>query len=160
MKASKSKSLRSKTAAKPAKASKPKTAKAVKPKASKPPKPQDISELRTFRLPWGLCSWLQSEAKGKQVSQTSIVKVGLRGYLKARLKPTPISEKRAALMRKVARLARAKLFPALSLAKDPPPLSAQEAEELLKDPVAKELYEIACEEMSRPTPKELAAAGL
>ena len=158
MKASKSTPKRAKAAAKPVK-----PAKGAKSGEAAPAvrKPQDISELRTLRLPWGLCAWLSETAKAKQASQTSIVKTGLLDYLdRARLKASPISEERAALMRKVAKLARDKIFPGYTLAKDSDPLSSREAKELLKDPVAKELYEIACEEMSRPTAAELTKAGL
>jgi len=152
------------------KASKPKARKAA-PKSAKPavskakakapakPRVQDTSELRTLRTPWGLCDWLGEAAAAAKTSKTAIIIDGLLVFLdRTRLKPKPISEERAALMRKVAKLARLRFFPGLALLSDPDPLKPAEAKALLSDPVAKELYDIACEEMSRPTDKDLAGA--
>jgi len=146
------------------KTSKPKpqkaAAKPAKP-AAKPKKPriQDTRDLRTLRTPWGLCDWLAETAAAAKTSRTAIIIEGLTLFLdKTRLKPHPISEERAALMRKVARLARQKYFPGLTLLSDSEPLSPAEAKALLADPVAKELYELACDELSRPTEKDLAGA--
>jgi len=157
MKAPKSKTAKpaSKAASKPVAKLKPK-AEAPAPKA---PRIQDTRELRTLRTPWGLCEWLgQAAAQGK-TSKTAIIKDGLLVFLdRTRLKPKPISEERAALMRKVANLARRKTFPGINLLSDPDQLKVAETKALLADPVAKELYDIACEEMSRPNEADLAGA--
>lgn len=148
------------------KATKPKVSKsAAKPKAKAPapmpkgPRVQDTSELRTLRTPWGLCEWLGQAAVQAKTSKTAIIKDGLLVFLnQTRLKPKPIAEERAALMRKVANLARRKTFPGVNLISDPKPLKPAEVKALLADPVAKELYDIACEEMSRPNEADLAGA--
>ena len=147
------------------KPTKPKLSKAaVKPKAKAPAKPkgpriQDTRELRTLRTPWGLGEWLGRTAAQAKTSRTAIIIEGLTLYLdKTRLKPKPISEERAALMRKVANLARRKTFPGVSLISDPEPLKPAEVKALLSDPAGRELHELACEEMSRPNAADLAGA--
>jgi len=136
---------------------------AAKPKAPAPkpkaPRIQDTRELRTLRTPWGLSEWLGQTAAAGKTSKTSVLIDGIMVYLdKTRLKPKPISEERAALMRKVANLARRKSFPGVNLLSDPDPLKPSEVKALLSDPVAKELYDIAIEEMSRPNASDLAEA--
>lgn len=129
------------------------------PKKPAAPRYQDTRELRTLRSPWGLCEWLAKTAAKDQTSQTAVMIEGLRVFLDVtRLKPKPISEERAALMRTVAKLARTKFYPGQVLISDPEPLSPAEIKMLLQDPVAKELYDLACEEMARPTAADLAKA--
>jgi hypothetical protein len=154
MKASKAKAR--KAAPKPAKPTVPVKPKAAARPASATPRVQDTRELRTLRTPWGLCDWLGQAAAEAKTSKTAIIMDGLRVFIdKTRLKPKPISEERAALMRKVAKLARLKFFPGVKLLSDAEALSATAAKALLADPVARELYDIACEEMSRPTDQDL-----